>query len=259
MADTKALSASLEDYLEAIYHIVLEKQAARAKDIARRLDVNNSSVTGALRSLSEKGYINYAPYDLITLTAEGKKHAEEVVRRHEALMNFFVKVLCIDEKEASEAASRMKHALSDAIMERLFSFVEFVEICPRGGENWIAEFWKEAGECMPLETCEKCVNKALQYLKQKKKDISDVSAKPVSVKGFGIGQRGVITKIKGRTGLNKRLEEADIKVGSVIEVSDISPSVDVFEIKSRGYRITLNADEASKIMLNPVGETDSEE
>ncbi len=37
MATTEALTASMEDYLEAIYHIVRKKQAARAKDIARRL------------------------------------------------------------------------------------------------------------------------------------------------------------------------------------------------------------------------------
>jgi DtxR family Mn-dependent transcriptional regulator len=61
MSPVDELSASMEDYLEAIYHIVTAKQAARAKDIAKRLDVNNSSVTGALRTLSEKGYINYAP------------------------------------------------------------------------------------------------------------------------------------------------------------------------------------------------------
>jgi len=49
------LSASLEDYLEAIYHIVQKKQAARAKDIVQRLRVKNSSVTGAMRALADKG------------------------------------------------------------------------------------------------------------------------------------------------------------------------------------------------------------
>jgi len=54
MQSTKTLSASLEDYLEAIYHIVREKKAARAKDISKRLGVNRSSVTGALHSLAER-------------------------------------------------------------------------------------------------------------------------------------------------------------------------------------------------------------
>ena len=75
MATTQSLSSNMEDYLEAIYHISSEKQAARAKDISDRLKVNKSSVTGALRSLSEKGLVNYAPYDIITLTAVGEQVA----------------------------------------------------------------------------------------------------------------------------------------------------------------------------------------
>ena len=70
MPDSTELSGNMEDYLEAIFHIVSEKSAARAKDIAAFLNVKNSSVTGALRHLSEKGFINYTPYDIITLTGK---------------------------------------------------------------------------------------------------------------------------------------------------------------------------------------------
>ena len=48
------LSASLEDYIEAIYHIITEKQVAQGKDITTRLNVSCASVTEALRSLSKK-------------------------------------------------------------------------------------------------------------------------------------------------------------------------------------------------------------
>ncbi|HON46229.1 MAG TPA: DtxR family transcriptional regulator, partial [Kiritimatiellia bacterium] len=42
---TEALSVSIEDYLEAIFHLVRENTVARSKDIAERLKVNRSSVT----------------------------------------------------------------------------------------------------------------------------------------------------------------------------------------------------------------------
>ena len=90
------LSASLEDYLEAIFRIVQEKQAARAKDIGKHLEVSRSSVTGALHALADRELINYAPYDVITLTDKGQALAEDVVRRHEVLRDFFVKVLTAD-------------------------------------------------------------------------------------------------------------------------------------------------------------------
>jgi DtxR family Mn-dependent transcriptional regulator len=69
VSDTMALSASLEDYLEAILRIVQEKQVARAKDVGKRLNVGRSSVTGALHALADRKLINYAPYDLRTLRA----------------------------------------------------------------------------------------------------------------------------------------------------------------------------------------------
>ena len=97
MAGTKSLTASLEDYLEAIFHVAAEKGAARAKDISRRMKVNSSSVTGALRALADRGLVNYAPYDIVTLTAKGTRMAEDVIRRHEVLRDFFVKVLAVAE------------------------------------------------------------------------------------------------------------------------------------------------------------------
>lgn len=137
MIEEERLSASLEDYLEAIYHIVKDKQAAKAKDIATRLDVNSSSVTGALRALSQRGMVNYAPYDLITLTPEGKKTAKDIVRRHNTLFNFLVKVLSVDEDDAEENACRMEHVISPVILERLMEFDKFVKGCPLGGAKWV--------------------------------------------------------------------------------------------------------------------------
>ncbi len=90
MAKTGKLSASLEDYLEAIFWIAESKGAARAKDIAERLCVKASSVTGALQALKEKKYVNYAPYDVITLTSKGMEVAKKVVRRHQILSDFFI-------------------------------------------------------------------------------------------------------------------------------------------------------------------------
>src|SRR5215471_13821921 len=113
-----ALSASLEDYLKAILQVVTVKQAARAKDISARLGVTNSSVTGALRMLADRGLINYAPYDLITLTQVGRVAARDVLRRQEVLRDFFVKVLAVDHETAEVGACKMEHEIPPAILER---------------------------------------------------------------------------------------------------------------------------------------------
>ncbi len=144
------LSESLEDYLEAIFCIIQEKQAARAKDISKWLKVGRSSVTGALHALADRGLINYAPYDVITLTDEGNSIARGVARRHEVLRDFFVKVLAVDAIEADTAACKMEHAVSKGILQRFVKFVKFIEECPRDGDmKWVEsfEYYCSCDEC----------------------------------------------------------------------------------------------------------------
>lgn len=120
------LSASLEDYLEAIFNLTGESKVARSKDIAKSLNVSRASVTGALRVLKEKGLANYKPYDFITLTKHGQKKAEEIVRKHNILKSFFVKVLGVENDIAQKAACKAEHTLGPEVIARLLSFIEFV-------------------------------------------------------------------------------------------------------------------------------------
>lgn len=131
MPKRRKLSASLEDYLEAIHEIAAVKGAARAKDVADRLSVANSSVTNALHSLVEKDLVNHASYDLISLTPKGFKIAEAIVRRHNILKEFFVQVLALEQVVAEDCACKMEHYVPDMVMER---FVEFVR-CHQSGAN----------------------------------------------------------------------------------------------------------------------------
>lgn len=164
----EALSASLEDYLEAIYHLIAEKQAARVKDISKRQKVNYSSVTGALKALAKRKLVNYAPYRLVTLTPRGNVLAKDVIRRHEVFRDFFIKVLAVEEKHADETACEMEHAVSPMILERFVEFLEFVETCPRGGVKWIKGFQYYCDHDDTMESCETCVSGILDELKEKK-------------------------------------------------------------------------------------------
>jgi DtxR family Mn-dependent transcriptional regulator len=98
-------------------------------------------VTGALRVLAHKGLINYAPYDIITLTPEGKRISEQVVRRHKALRDFFVKVLLLEPDLADKAACKMEHGLPVEILVRLTRFVKFLERRP----HCLEKFQREQG------------------------------------------------------------------------------------------------------------------
>ncbi len=127
--NTDQLSASLEDYLEAIYSLSQsEEKVARSRDISEKLDVAKSSVTGALRQLSEKGFVNYKPYGYVTLTEKGRFSAKEIAKKHQALKSFFYEILGTDELSAEDAACRAEHSLSGEIVERLIKLDEFLRV-----------------------------------------------------------------------------------------------------------------------------------
>lgn len=178
MAVQEALSASLEDYLEAIFHIAQDKQVARAKDISKRLHVSSSSVTGALHALAERGLINYVPYDVITLTGAGDAVARSIVRRHEALRHFFIHILCVGEKEAEEAACKMEHSVPPSILDRFRQFVELVEACPRGGAQWVQELGNRCDHGHQQDDCENCIAERLESVRSRDENNSAGTSRP---------------------------------------------------------------------------------
>ena len=248
MARTEKLSASLEDYLEVIYWIIQSKGAARAKDIADKMDVKASSVTGALQALGEKKYVNYAPYDIITLTSKGLKKAEKVVRRHQILKDFFAQVLAVDEDIADEGACKLEHSIPRPIVERLVDFMEFVEVCPRGGKDWIKGF-NERCLAHKKQSCEQCTDSCLKKLK-KNKQITSAEEKITTVADLKPKQKGVVVKINRRGGIAKRLAEMGIGKGALVEFERVAPLGDPIDIKVKGYHLSLRKTEAADIVVS---------
>ena len=134
------LSASLEDYLEAIFNIAKRSKIARSKDIAKLLGVSKASVTGALRLLKDKGLANYKPYGYVTLTETGRAAAAEVVRKHDVLKSFFIKILGVEPDIAQNAACKAEHALGPNIIARLLHFSEFASESNKNGFDLAGEF-----------------------------------------------------------------------------------------------------------------------
>lgn len=128
------ITASLEDYLESIYNHITAKQGVKAVDISRDLRVSRASVTETLKKLAGRGLINYSPYGVISLTAEGSRIARGVLRKHVILSQFFEDILGVGNEEAQENACRIEHVISEEAFERLIAFTEF----SRGhGEDFI--------------------------------------------------------------------------------------------------------------------------
>jgi DtxR family Mn-dependent transcriptional regulator len=122
MAEADTISATLEDYLEAILDLEREDRAPRVRDIASALSVHKSTVTAALKTLSEKKLINYSPYEITSLTAEGRRIAEGVSENHRIIRRFLTDVLKVDADTAEENACRMEHVINEEVLERFAAF-----------------------------------------------------------------------------------------------------------------------------------------
>ncbi|MGQ9687355.1 MAG: metal-dependent transcriptional regulator [Desulfobaccales bacterium] len=243
---TAAVTASTEDYLEAIYHLEQEHQVARVKDIASRLKLHKSTVSGALKTLAKHRLINYTPYGLITLTPEGTILAKDVVRRHEALRDFFVHILHIDGHIAEEAACQMEHGVPQVIVDRLLQLREFLEICPRSGSAWLQDFQHFCQDAVKRRQCQQCISQCLEGLEERQQQDQPTTALLQELK---VGQKGIILSVDSTSEPGRRVTELGIKPGAVAEVEKVGPYGDPVEVRVRGYHIPLRREEAAAIRV----------
>jgi DtxR family Mn-dependent transcriptional regulator len=246
------LSASLEDYLEAIFHIINAKGAARSKDIAKQLAVKGPSVTGALRLLADKGLVNYAPYDLITLTLHGQRLAESIVQRHEALHEFLSEVLLLDETTAETTACRLEHVIQGPVLDRLMHFVEFVKQCPRGGHRWVNGFAHNCQEGEDGSICRQCIQQCLEDLNIAPAEIGGKESMQLTLSTFQPGQKGTIVAIEAEGSLSRRMLDMGIIPGTRFEVERVAPLGDPIDVKIKGYHLSLRREEAARITVEKI-------
>jgi len=241
-----SLSASLEDYLEAIFHIVRRKQAARPKDISQFLEVGNSSVTGALKALKARKLVNYAPYDVVTLTPSGEEAARDVVRRHESLREFFIKVLAADNTLAEKAACKMEHAVPADLVDRFVRFVEFIEMCPHGGPGLLQGFRNHIENgCRP-----KCFDECRFDSTLPTSHGDPVGALEVmTMADLEPGQHATITRVQGEGPLRRRLMDLGIITGTPVTMERSAPLGDPLEILVKGTHLSLRREEATAVQV----------
>lgn len=122
-----SLTMANEDYLEAIWRIMLEEDGApavRSVAVAELLDVSKASVNKALATLKDKGYVEQHRYGRVGLTAEGRVYAELLWKYHRTLRTFLEEELGVDPATADAEACLMEHALSADTMRRWTLYLE---------------------------------------------------------------------------------------------------------------------------------------
>ena len=117
------LYASGEDYLEAI--LVLHKKIGmvRSVDVARHLDVSKPSVSHAVATLKDGGFLTMDDGFFLHLTNIGREVAEQIYEKH----RFFTERLIaagVDPETAEADACRIEHVISEESFRRLKAAME---------------------------------------------------------------------------------------------------------------------------------------
>ena len=131
-------SVRWEQYIETIDGIQKAKGYAKVVDVASELNVGLPTVTEMFQKLSEAELINYEKYSGVTMTDKGQAIADELADKHETLKEFLT-ILGVPENAAEDDACVMEHNVSTETLDRLHSFVNFVNL-PKDGPVWLLHF-----------------------------------------------------------------------------------------------------------------------
>lgn len=128
------LSYTEENYLKIIFTLSSSPIAKEisTNDIAKSLAINPASVSDMLRKLNQKKLIDYAKYQGVTLTEEGRKIAINIIRKHRLWETFLVDKLNFSWDEVHEVAEQLEHIQSNLLIERLYQFLGFPKFDPHG-------------------------------------------------------------------------------------------------------------------------------
>lgn len=128
-----ALTTVAQDYLKVIWTAgEWSGENVSTKMLAERIGVSASTVSEAIRKLSDQGLVDHARYGSISLTEQGRAAAVAMVRRHRLIETFLVGELGYGWDEVHDEAEVLEHAVSDLMIERIDAKLGHPERDPHG-------------------------------------------------------------------------------------------------------------------------------
>lgn len=119
------LTASMEDYLEMIYRLSIEKGYTRTHDLAAALNVQPSSTTRMIQRMFELKLVNYEKYGIITLSQKGKEIGEALLHRH-MVVEEFLKLIGTTE-DILEETEKIEHTISVGTLQCIANLTAFLK------------------------------------------------------------------------------------------------------------------------------------
>ena len=228
----------VEEYLEAIYDLESRNGSAKTTAIAKCMKVAPASVTEVLKSLSDKGFVQYEPYRGATLTEEGKKIAGTIKRKHRLLEVFLTDVLKLNREKVHDEACRMEHTISVETEDALCRMLDAPAHCPHGSP--ISPCNKGVGSCAE---CDGAGTAGTPFAIRDKKIIPVTDLCPE--------QKGRIAFIRGDCKVVQRLSDLGLTLGTTVSVLKKAPMGGPVEISVRRTKLAVDHAIAENIFIEP--------
>lgn len=178
-------SLAEENYLKALYLLSGKVGAVNVNDLSKQLNIKMPTVNSMMKRLFEKGLIHYESYKPIKLTAEGKKQAALIIRKHRLTEMFLVEKMGFGWEEVHPIAEQIEHINAPAFFDRMDALLGFPKTDPHGspipnknGEiEWIAYVNLSnchAGEKVILSAVTNSSDDFLKFLNSKDIKLGDV-------------------------------------------------------------------------------------
>jgi DtxR family Mn-dependent transcriptional regulator len=138
---------AFEEYCETIFELKEDSVDVIQARIAERLEVSRPAVSEMIKRMEHEGLV--AIDGTISLTADGSRLAESVVRRHRLAEVFLTDILGLSWAEAHSEAGRWEHVISDRVEQAMAKLLGDPTTCPHG--NPIPGSMYAAPAAVPLD------------------------------------------------------------------------------------------------------------
>ncbi len=220
--ETAPIPSSFLECLEAIYRLSPDGASVSHGALRRRTKLPVALVSEKVLGLQGMGLVEARTPDRVALTAEGKRIAIGLVRKHRLLERFLVDLLELSWEEVHAEACRLTPVLSDRAGDRLAKLLGDPPTCPHGNSIPSADGALRAEAAIPLHRLDQ-------------------------------GKSGVISRIeKEEPELLKYLATLGLLPQTRVEVEEVAPFGGPILIRVGSSRYALGRKVASKILVKAV-------
>ena len=129
---TTPLSPNVQMYLVNIARLRADDKPVPLSQLAQELSISPISVNEMCRKLQNDGLVIYRPYKGASLTPEGERRANYILRRHRLWEVLLVEKLGFEASKAHEAACALEHSTPDPVADRLDLYLGYPSVNPLG-------------------------------------------------------------------------------------------------------------------------------